>query len=148
VTDQRGPDDATISRVLAAARAAAAGDAAAEDAVVRAFAAAGPGPHDAGRLAAAAVRLALRTAPAAPFAAMAPPDAEAVAVVRLAGLGAADAGAVLGVATGEVGRRLTRGLMAVRAEAASARGRSACAGGEAARASTQPVCARAQMACA
>jgi DNA-directed RNA polymerase specialized sigma24 family protein len=114
VTDQRWPDDPTISRVLAAARAAAEHHAAAEDAVVNAFASAGPGPHDAGRLVAAAVRLAVLTAPAAPFAAMDPPDAEAVALVRLAGLDAAETGAVLGLAPEEVRCRLTRGLAAVR----------------------------------
>lgn len=148
MTEERDPDDATIRRVLGATRAAADGDQAAEDAVLRVFAAAGPGPHDPERLAAAAVRLALRAAPAAPFAAMAPPDAEAVALVRLVGLGAADAGALLGVAPGEVRRRLTRGLVAVRDEAACARAKPACGGGEIACARKGTARGRAAIACA
>jgi DNA-directed RNA polymerase specialized sigma24 family protein len=141
VTDQQRPDEATIARVLGAARAAADGEAAAEHAVVRAFAAAGRGPHDPERIAATAVRLALRDAPAAAFAAMAPPDAEAVALVRLVGLSAADTAAVLGVAAGEVGRRLTRGLVAVRGGGACARAQAPHARGAPARACPALACA-------
>jgi len=47
------------------------------------FAAAGPGDPNAERLSAAAVRLVLRAAPAARFAAMALADAEALALTRL-----------------------------------------------------------------
>jgi DNA-directed RNA polymerase specialized sigma24 family protein len=147
VTDEHEPDEATIARVLGVARAAADEDKAAEDAVLRVFAAAGPGPHEPARLAAAAVRLALRAAPAAPFAAMAPPDAEAVALVRLAGLSAAEAGALIGVAPGELRRRLGRGLVAVRDDVASGRVQAAPAGAQTAPARRAVRCARAQTAC-
>ena len=63
-----------------AALAAAASPEAAEEATLRVFAAAVPTANaDVRRLVATAVRLGLRAAPATPFAAMAPPDAEAVA---------------------------------------------------------------------
>jgi hypothetical protein len=114
----REPDDATLARVYAAATAAAADVGAAEDATVRAFAAAGASGLDAERLAATAVRLALRTAPAPAFARMAPPDAEAVALCRLLRLDVHRVAAVLGIAAPEVRRRLTRGLSATLAEPA------------------------------
>jgi len=108
----REPDDATLARVYAAATAAAADPRAAEDATVRAFAMAEPAGMDAERLAATAVRLALRAAPAPAFARMAPPDAETVALCQLLRLDVHRAAAVLGVAVPEVRRRLTRGLAA------------------------------------
>ena len=109
----REPDDATLSTVFAAATAAAADPHAAEDATVRAFAAAGPPGADAERVAATAVRLALRAAPAPPFARMALADAEAVALCRLLRLDVRRAAALLGVAERELRRRLTRGLAAL-----------------------------------
>ena len=66
------------------------------------FAAAGPGDPSAERLAATAVRLVLRAAPAAPFSAMALADAEAVALTRLLGLGESRVAALLGVAPREL----------------------------------------------
>ncbi|MGZ8457917.1 MAG: hypothetical protein ACXWZ4_15045 [Gemmatirosa sp.] len=108
----REPDDATLAMVYAAATADAADLRAAEDATVRAFAAAEPAGMDAERLAATAVRLALRTAPAPAFARMAPADAETVALCRLLRVDVNRAAALLGVAAPEVRRRLTRGLAA------------------------------------
>jgi hypothetical protein len=111
------PDDATLARVYAAATAAAADSQAAEDATARVFAAE-PFGSDAEQLAAAAVRLALRAAPADPFDRMALPDAEAVALCRLLRLDLRRAAALLGVAVPEVRRRLTRGLAATLPEPA------------------------------
>ena len=114
------PADATLARVLGAARAAAADQSAAEEATLRVFAAAGPGEPSAERLSAAAVRLVLRAAPAAPFAAMAPADAEAVALTRLLGLGESRVAALLDLAPRELRRRLTRGVSAALPQAVSA----------------------------
>jgi hypothetical protein len=120
VTGSRVPADATLARVFGAARAAAADQSAAEEATLRVFAAAGPGDPNPERLSAAAVRLVLRAAPAAPFAAMALADAEAVALTRLLGLGESRVAALLGVAPRELRRRLTRGLAAALPQAVSA----------------------------
>ena len=85
---------------------------------MRAFAAAEPAGMDAEGVAATAVRLALRSAPAPAFARMAPPDAETVALCRLLHLDVHRAAAVLGVAVPEVRRRLMRGLAATLPEPA------------------------------
>jgi hypothetical protein len=105
--------------VLGAAVAAAADRRAAENATLRVFAAAGPDAA-AERLAATAVRLALRAAPATAFAGMAVADAEAVALSRLLGLREARVAALLGVSPREVRRRLTSGLSSAVPEAACA----------------------------
>jgi hypothetical protein len=106
----REPDDATLARVYAAATAAAADRRAAEDATVQVFATAEPFDGDAERLAATAVRLALRAAPAPAFARMALADAEAVALCRLLRLDVGRVAALLGIGAPEARRRLTRGL--------------------------------------
>jgi DNA-directed RNA polymerase specialized sigma24 family protein len=106
------PSESTIARVFGAAVAAAADRRAAEEATLRVFAAEGRGETDADRLAATAVCLAVRAAPAPAFAAMAPPDAEAVALARLLGLKEGGIAAVLGVDTPEIRLRLKRGLTA------------------------------------
>jgi hypothetical protein len=77
------PSRQLIGRVLGAAVAAAADRESADRATVRAFAEAAGGAWDADELAATAVRLALREAPAVPFCAMASEDAEAIALARL-----------------------------------------------------------------
>jgi DNA-directed RNA polymerase specialized sigma24 family protein len=102
------PDDAQLARVYAAAIAAAADLDTAADATVRVFAAAGQ--DDTERLAATAVRLALRARPAPVFARMALADAEAVALCRLLRLDVGRIAGLLGVASAEVRKRLTRGL--------------------------------------
>jgi hypothetical protein len=107
------PDDTTLARVYAAATAAAADRGAAEDATARAFASA---DRDAERLSATAIRLALRAAPALPFARMRLADAEAVALCRLLRLDVGGVAALLGIAAPEVRRRLTRGLADMRPE--------------------------------
>ena len=101
-----------------AALAVAADSAAAEDATARVFAAGHRG--DLGTLVATAVRLALRAAPGRPFAAMALPDAEAVAVTKYSGLDEAGAAACLGLSRSELRSRLVRGLTAVGTEPACA----------------------------
>ena len=63
---------------------------------------------------ATALQLALRAAPAAPFAAMALADAEAVARDEVLGLDEAGAAAFLGLSTAELRRRLVSGLKAAR----------------------------------
>ena len=63
-----------------------------------------------GALRAEAVRLAVRTAPAAPFVGLDPDDAEALALVRLTGAGVRDVAAVTGEDQAAVSRRLTRAL--------------------------------------
>ena len=115
---RKKPTDATVARVYGAALTVAADAERAGEATVQVFASA---PHaDVSRLVARALQLALRAAPAAPFAAMAPADAEAVAVTKYSGLDEAGAAAFLGVSTGELRRRLVSGLRALRPEPACA----------------------------
>ena len=104
------PDDAQLAEVYAAAVAAAADPEAAADATYRVFAVTGGREPDAERLAATAVRLALRDRPAPAFARMRVADAEAVALCRLLRLDVGRVAALLGVGAPEVRRRLTRGL--------------------------------------
>ena len=105
------PSESIIARVFGAAVAAAADRRAAEDATVRVFAS-GWACADADDLAASAVRLAVRMAPAPAFAAMSAPDAEAVALARLLGLKEGRIATVLGVQPREIRLRLRRGLAA------------------------------------
>jgi hypothetical protein len=105
----REPSESTIALVWGAAVAAAADRAAAGEATLRAFASSGS-DADAQELAATAVCLALRAAPAPAFAAMAPRDAEAVALARLLGFTVARIAAMLGVEMPEIRRRLCSGL--------------------------------------
>ena len=79
---------------------------------MRVFAAAAPATLDAERVAATAVRLALRSRAGAGVRADALADAEAVALCRLLRLDVGRVAALLGVAAPEVRRRLTRGLRA------------------------------------
>jgi DNA-directed RNA polymerase specialized sigma24 family protein len=98
---------------------AAAADAdTAEEATLRVFAAAGAGPHDSEALAAAAVRLVVRSAPHAAFAPMEVEDREAVAIARLLRWSDTRIAALFGIEIAEVRLRLTRGLRATLAEAA------------------------------
>jgi DNA-directed RNA polymerase specialized sigma24 family protein len=98
-----------LARVYAAAVAASGDVRAAEDATVRAFETTATDPE---RLAATAVRLALRASPAPAFAGMSTPDAEAVALCRLLSLDVQRVATILGVAVPEIKRRLIRGLRA------------------------------------
>jgi hypothetical protein len=125
------PTDAELGRVLGAALAVAADADVAEEATLRVFAAAAHA--DIRRLTATAVRLALRAAPATPFAAMALGDAEAVAVTKYSGLDEAGAAALLDVSTPELRRRLVRGLTA-----AGSRPSTTARGAGAPRASRRP----------
>jgi len=120
VTDVRQPSESTIARVFGAAVAAAADRRAAEDATVRVFAAPGARGSDGDQLAATAVCLAVRASPAPAFAAMSPPDAEAVALARLLGLKEGRIAAVLGVELSEIRLRLRRGLAATLSAGATA----------------------------
>jgi DNA-directed RNA polymerase specialized sigma24 family protein len=106
------PADHVMARVWGAALAAAADRETAEDVTVSAFASA-DGGADADQLAATAVRLALRAAPAPEFGLMETPDAEAVALARLLGFKLDRIAAVLGVEVPEVRRRMRGGLAAV-----------------------------------
>jgi DNA-directed RNA polymerase specialized sigma24 family protein len=102
------PDDAQLAEVYAAAVAAAADRDTAAEATVRVFAANEAAGTE--RLAATAVRLALRSRPAPAFAQMRLPDAEAVALCRLLRLDVGRVAALLGVSAPEIRKRLTRGL--------------------------------------
>ena len=105
--------EARVDFVYAAALGAAADPATAEDATARVFAAAALRRSDGDVLAATAIRLALRAAPAEPFAAMDGPDAEAVALARLLRADERRIATLLGVDRVEVRRRLRRGLCAI-----------------------------------
>jgi DNA-directed RNA polymerase specialized sigma24 family protein len=104
--------------VYGAAMAAAADAETAEEATLRVFAAAGAGDSDPETLAAAAVRLAVRTAPQRAFAPMEVGDREAVALARLLRWPEHRIAALLGIEIAEVRLRLTRGLRAALAETA------------------------------
>ena len=95
--------------VYGAALAAASTEAGARDATERAFRGARPGDA---RLAlvAEAVRVAIRTDPAEPFEALDPDDAEALALVRLAGLRIDDVAALTGEDRATVSGRLSVAL--------------------------------------
>lgn len=67
------------------------------------------------RLVERAILAAMRSAPARPFAAMAPGDREAVALARLAGYSEAEVADALGIEAGAVRARLLRGLRALAA---------------------------------
>jgi DNA-directed RNA polymerase specialized sigma24 family protein len=95
--------------VYGAALAAASSEAGAQDATERAFRGARAG--DTRRaLIAEAVRVAIRTDPAEPFDALDPEDAEALALVRIAGLCVAEVAALTGHDRATVKRRLTVAL--------------------------------------
>ena len=111
------PDETAIARVYGAAVAAAADAGTAEDATLRVFAVAGASPADPEALAAAAVRLVVRTAPRRAFAPMAPADREAVALARLLRWREDRIAALLEIEVAEVRRRLARGLRATLAKA-------------------------------
>jgi hypothetical protein len=111
------PGEAAIAEVYAAAVAASADPGAAEDATVEAFRAAARETLDSERVAATAVRLVLRSAPAPTFARMATPDAEAVALCRLLRLDVYRVATLLDVAVPEIRQRLRRGLRAALTEA-------------------------------
>ena len=68
-----------------------------------------------------AVLAAVRRAPAPPFAAMAAPEREAVALARIAGCQVDDVAVALGIGNGAARRLLTAGLRAVRQRPASGR---------------------------
>jgi DNA-directed RNA polymerase specialized sigma24 family protein len=104
--------------VYGAARAAAADADTVEEATLRIFAAAGASDSDPDALAAAAVRLAVRTAPRRAFAPMEVGDREAVALARLLRWPEHRIAALLGIEIAEVHLRLTRGLRATLAETA------------------------------
>ena len=112
MVDESQPTDAALARVYGAALTVAANADLAGEATVRVFA--GAAHADVRRLVATALQLALRAAPAAPFAAMALADAEAVAVTKYSGLDEAGAAAFLGLSTAELRRRLVSGLKAAR----------------------------------
>jgi DNA-directed RNA polymerase specialized sigma24 family protein len=114
------PSRRLIGRVLGAAVAAAADRESAERATVRAFAEAAGGVCDADELAARAVRLALREAPAVPFCAMTSEDAEAIALARLLQLPEGRIAALLDIDRRELRRRFARGLRACLPEPACA----------------------------
>jgi hypothetical protein len=101
-----------MGRVLGAAVAAAADRDSAERATVRAFAEAGGSAWDADELAATAVCLALREAPAFPFCAMGAEDAEAIALARLLQLPETRIAALLDIDRRELRQRFARGLRA------------------------------------
>ena len=86
-----------------------------EDAAVQATARAlGEGPAPRAELIARAIRAALRTAPAPPFDVLEPAAAEALALVRLAGMDVDTVAATVGVPPGEVKLRLAAALRDLR----------------------------------
>jgi DNA-directed RNA polymerase specialized sigma24 family protein len=95
--------------IYGAARAAARSERAACDATERAIRQALAG-EDRRALAAHAVRLAIADEPAAPFDALEPADAEALALVRLVGLRVGEVAALTGDEPATVTRRLTAAL--------------------------------------
>ena len=101
---RKKPTDVTLARVYGAALTVAADAERAGEATVQVFASAAHA--DVSRLVATALQLALRAAPAAPFAAMAPADAEAVAVTKYSGSTRPGPPRFLGVSTAELRRRL------------------------------------------
>ena len=116
----REPVETVIARVYGAAVAAAADADTAEHVTLRVFAVAGASRADPDALAAAAVRLAVRTAPRRAFAPMAPADREAVALARLLRWREDRIAALLDIEVAEVRRRLACGLRARLAEAVCA----------------------------
>jgi hypothetical protein len=109
-----------LPHVYGAALAASCDEQTAQAVTERVFAEAVRAHEDLGderRLAAQAVCFAMRTAPANPFAAMAPADREAVALARLAGYSVDEIALALGIGPDEAKRRLRAGLEGLALEA-------------------------------
>ena len=107
-----------LPHVYGAARAAAYGVEAACAVTERVFEAPGVERrcHDPRCLVEQAICLAMRTAPAEPFRAIAPQDREAVALARLAGYSVDEIALTLEISPAEAKRRLRAGLEAVALE--------------------------------